>query len=91
MNIASGFICAALIVFAGIVCNGSDLERWLRTVLPLPSWPILPLASFGSAGVLLIAPVLKRRRNKEVNTDKRRCHIPGMSQGFFKTDRNYLA
>jgi ubiquinone biosynthesis protein len=72
VNIAYGFIIAALILFAGLVGNGSDLERWLRTQLPLPSWPILPLASLGSAGILLINLALRNRRHKSVN--------PGMRQ-----------
>jgi predicted unusual protein kinase regulating ubiquinone biosynthesis (AarF/ABC1/UbiB family) len=64
MNIAYGFIIAALILFAGLIGNGSDLERWLRTLLPLPTWPILPLASLGGAGVLLVNLMLRNRRGK---------------------------
>jgi len=65
VNIAYGFIIAALILFAGLTGNGSDLERWLRTLLPLPSWPILPLASLGGAGALLVNLALRNRRGKE--------------------------
>jgi len=64
VNIAYGFIIAALILFAGLAGNGSDLERWLRTVLPLPAWPVLPLASLGSAGVMLVNLVLRNRRGR---------------------------
>jgi len=71
VNIAYGFIIAALILFAGLVDKGSDLERWLRTLLPLPSWPILPLASLGSAGALLINLALRNRRGKGVNAGMR--------------------
>jgi hypothetical protein len=65
VNIAYGFIIAALILFAGQVGHGSDLERWLRTLLPLPSWPILPLASLGSAGALLVNLAFRNRRSKK--------------------------
>ncbi|MDH4162888.1 MAG: AarF/UbiB family protein [Nitrospirota bacterium] len=64
VNIAYGFIIAALILFSGFVGNGSDLERWLRTVAPLPSWPVLPLASLGSAVVMLVALVIRNRRRR---------------------------
>jgi hypothetical protein len=71
LNIAYGFIIAALILFAGLTGSGSDLERWLRTLLPLPSWPILPLASLVSAGALLVNLVLRNRRGKGVNAGTR--------------------
>jgi ubiquinone biosynthesis protein len=64
VNIAHGFIIAALIIFAGLTDKVSDLERWLRTLLPLPSWPILPLASLGGAGALLVNLALRNRRGK---------------------------
>jgi len=71
LNIAYGFIIAALILFAGLTSSGSDLERWLRTLLPLPSWPFLPLASLVSAGALLVNLVLRNRRGKGVNAGTR--------------------
>jgi ubiquinone biosynthesis protein len=71
VNIAYGFIIASLIVFAGLAGNGSDLERWLRTLLPLPSWPILPLASLGSAGALLVCLALRNRKEKGANAGTR--------------------
>ena len=71
VNIAYGFIIAALILFAGLVGNGSDLERWLRTLLPLPSWPILPLASLVSAGALLVILALRNRPGKGANAGTR--------------------
>lgn len=64
VNIAYGFIIAALILFAGLTGNGSGLEDWLRNALPLPAWPVLPLASLGGAGALLVRLVLRNRRGK---------------------------
>ncbi|OHE61362.1 MAG: hypothetical protein A2Z47_02430 [Thermodesulfovibrio sp. RBG_19FT_COMBO_42_12] len=61
VNIAYGFIIAALVLFAGIVSNESDLERWLRSHINLPAWPILSLASLAAALFLLITLLLKNR------------------------------
>jgi len=72
VDIAYGFIIAALILFAGLTGNGSDLERWLRTLLPLPSWPVLPLASLASAAALLVNLALRNRRGSGVNAGKER-------------------
>jgi hypothetical protein len=72
VDIASGFIIAALILFAGLTADASDLERWLRTLLPLPSWPVLPLASLGSAGGLLINLAFRNRRGSGVKAGKER-------------------
>jgi ubiquinone biosynthesis protein len=71
VNTAYGFIIAALILFAGLTGNGSDLERWLRTLLPLPTWPILPLVSLGSAGALLVNLALRNHRGKRANAGTR--------------------
>jgi ubiquinone biosynthesis protein len=71
-NHAQGVIIAALIVFAGLVSNGSELERWLRSVLPLPSWPFLSLASLGAAVVLMVNLVFRNRRGGEKRAGKGR-------------------
>ncbi len=64
MNIASGFIIAALIVFAALLSNESDLERWLRTFIHLPRLPILSLISLAGAGFLLLSLALRNRGKK---------------------------
>jgi hypothetical protein len=71
VNIAYGFIIAALILFAGLTGNGSDLERWLRTAFPLPSWPVLQIASLGCAGGLLINLMLRNRQDKGTDVGAR--------------------
>ena len=63
-SIAYGFIIAALILFAGLVSNESDLERWLRSNIDLPAWPVLPLASLAGAACLLATLIFRNRRNK---------------------------
>ena len=70
VNIAYGFIIAALVLFAGIVSNESDLERWLRSHIDLPAWPILSLASLTAALFLLITLILKNRK-RTLRTDHR--------------------
>ncbi len=59
VNIAYGFIIAALILFAAFVSNESDLERWLRSWLHLPRLPILSLAGLAGAACLLLGLVLR--------------------------------
>lgn len=65
LNIAYGFIIAALVLFAGLVSNESGLERWLRSNINLPAWPILPLASLAAAACLLVGLVLRNRSRKK--------------------------
>lgn len=68
VNIAFGFIIAALILFAALLSNESDFERWLRSCLHLPQQPILSLASLAGAAGLLVTLVLRNRigtRTKE--------------------------
>ncbi len=62
VNIAYGFIIAALLLFAAIVSNESDLERWLRLHIDLPAWPVLSLSSLAAALFLLITLLLKNRK-----------------------------
>ena len=61
VNIAFGFIIAALILFAALLSNESDLERWLRSCLHLPRLPILSLAGLAGAACLLMSLVLRNR------------------------------
>ncbi|MDA8099410.1 MAG: AarF/UbiB family protein [Nitrospiraceae bacterium] len=64
-NIAYGFIIASLILFAGLVSDGSDLERWFRSFLPLPAWPVLSLASLGGAILLFLGLLVRNRRRRD--------------------------
>lgn len=64
LNIAYGFIIAALILFAALLGNGSELEQWLRSFLPLPRLPILPLVSLACAAGLWLSLVFRNRRTK---------------------------
>ena len=65
VNIAYGFIIAALILCAGLLSNESDLERWVRTLVPLPGLPLLPLACLAGAAGLWVRLVLRNRLKKD--------------------------
>jgi len=64
VNIANGFIIAALIMSAAFFRNESDLERWLKSLFPLPDLPILSLASLAGAAGLWLCLVLMNRLKK---------------------------
>jgi ubiquinone biosynthesis protein len=64
VNIAYGFIIAALIVFAASSANGSEFERWLRAFLHVPVAPLLPLLSLGAAGYLWVRLYIRNRHKK---------------------------
>lgn len=64
LNIAYGFIIAALVLFAALLGNGSEFEQWLRSFLPLPRLPILPLVSLACATGLWLSLVFRNRRTK---------------------------
>jgi ubiquinone biosynthesis protein len=64
VNIAYGVIIAALILFAALLSNENDLDRGLRSLLPLPRVPLLSLAGLAGAGCLW-ASLLKRNRSKK--------------------------
>jgi ubiquinone biosynthesis protein len=52
LDIAHGFIIAALIYAAAILSNESGFEKWLKSVFYLPDLPVLPILSLASAGYL---------------------------------------
>jgi ubiquinone biosynthesis protein len=54
MNVVSGLLIAALIVFAATVSNSSEFERWLSRTLHLPVAPLLSIASLGIAAYLWV-------------------------------------
>jgi ubiquinone biosynthesis protein len=64
LNIAYGFIIAALILFAALLGNESDLEQWLRSFLHLPRLPILSLLSLAGAAGLWLSLFLRNRPRK---------------------------
>ena len=61
INIASGLLIAALIVFAATVSNSSQFEQWLSRVLHLPTAPVLSLVSLAMAGYLWVRLYLRNR------------------------------
>jgi len=71
MNTAYGFIIAALIVFAALLSNESDFERWIRSSLHLPNLPVLPMISLAVAGCLWLRLVLKNRLKKGTKDELR--------------------
>lgn len=71
VNIAYGFIIAALIVFAALLGNESDFERWIRSSLHLPNLPILPMISLAAAGCLWLRLVLRNRLKKGTKDELR--------------------
>jgi ubiquinone biosynthesis protein len=52
LNIAHGFIIAALIYAAAILSNESGFEKWLKSVLHLPNLPMLPILCLAGAGYM---------------------------------------
>lgn len=71
VNTASGFIIAALILFAALLSNESDLERWLQSFLHLPGLPILSLASLAGAAFLGLDLVLRNCLTKRTKDELR--------------------
>ncbi len=71
VNIACGFIIAALILFAALLSNESDLERWMRSFLHLPRLPILSLASLAGAACLGLGLVLRNCLKKGTKDELR--------------------
>jgi ubiquinone biosynthesis protein len=67
VNIAYGFIIAALILFAALLGNESALDRGLRSLLPMPRVPLLPLASLAGAGCLWVRLMVRNRSKKRKN------------------------
>jgi ubiquinone biosynthesis protein len=61
MNLVSGMLIAALIVFAATVSNSSEFERWLSRVLHLPVAPLLSILSLMMAGYLWLRLYLRNR------------------------------
>lgn len=61
MNLVSGLLIAALIVFAATVSNSSEFERWLSRVLHLPAAPLLSIVSLLIAGYLWLRLYLRSR------------------------------
>jgi len=64
VNIAYGFIIAALILFSAFLSNESDLERWVRSFFHLPTLPLLPLLGLAGALCLWLRLVLRNRLKK---------------------------
>lgn len=64
MNIAHGFIIAALIVGGALLSNESDLERWARSLVHLPPVPLLSLVCLAGATCLWLRLVLRNRLKK---------------------------
>jgi len=64
VNIAYGFIISALILFAALLGNESALDRGLRSLLPMPLVPLLPLASLAGAGCLWVSLMVRNRSKK---------------------------
>ncbi len=71
VNIAYGFIIAALIVFAAAVSNESGFEKWLKTYVHLPVAPVLPLLSLAAAGYLWVRLYLRNRLRKNGASSRR--------------------
>jgi len=65
VNIAYGFIIAALILCAALLSNESELERWVRSFFHLPALPLLSLASLAGAVCLWLRLVLRNRVKKD--------------------------
>ena len=65
LNLVSGMLIAALIVFAATVSNSSEFERWLSHVLHLPVAPVLSIASLLMAGYLWLRLYLRGRPPKD--------------------------
>ena len=63
-TIASGFIIAALIVFAAFADNDSALGRWLTAIVHMPRVPLLPLISLSCAALLGLRMVARNRGRK---------------------------
>jgi ubiquinone biosynthesis protein len=61
LNIASGLLIAALIIFAATVSNSSQFEQWLSRVLHLPTAPLLSLVSLAMAAYLWLRLYLRNR------------------------------
>jgi ubiquinone biosynthesis protein len=61
LNIASGLLIAALIIFAATVSNTSQFEQWLSRVLHLPTAPVLSIASLAIAAYLWLRLYLRNR------------------------------
>ncbi|HAS55280.1 MAG TPA: hypothetical protein DCS42_14730 [Nitrospiraceae bacterium] len=64
LSLAHGFIIGALVLFAALVSNESDLERWLRSFISLPPLPVLSLASLAGAAFLWIGLAFRNRLKK---------------------------
>jgi len=64
VNIAYGFIIAALVLCAAFLSNESDLERWVRSFFHLPALPLLSLVSLAGAACLWLRLVLRNRIKK---------------------------
>jgi ubiquinone biosynthesis protein len=61
LNLVSGMLIAALIVFAATVSNSSEFERWLSHVLHLPAAPLLSIVSLTIAVYLWVRLYLRGR------------------------------
>ncbi|MEJ2515543.1 MAG: AarF/UbiB family protein [Gammaproteobacteria bacterium] len=72
LNLASGLLIAALIVFAATVSNSSAFEQWLSRMLHLPAAPILSIASLCFAAYLWIRLYLRNRPGPDGEPHHRR-------------------
>jgi predicted unusual protein kinase regulating ubiquinone biosynthesis (AarF/ABC1/UbiB family) len=61
LNVSSGLLIAALVIFAATVSNTSVLEQWLSRVLHLPAAPILSLSTLAFAAYLWIRLYVRNR------------------------------
>ena len=65
LNLVSGMLIAALIVFAATVSNSSEFERWLSHVLHLPAAPLLSIVSLLIAAYLWVRLYLRSRPRRD--------------------------
>ncbi len=72
LNIAYGLtIAASLVVFAATSAGEGGFEKWLKSVIPLPGWPVIPLASLGVAGLLWVKLWWRNRKTRTENPRER--------------------
>jgi ubiquinone biosynthesis protein len=71
LNLASGLLIAALVIFSATVSNTSQFEQWLSRILDLPDVPILSLVSLAAAAYLWLRLYLRNRPQRQPD------HRPG--------------